>query len=137
MAKPTIGERTEVLATMPLFAGLSQRSLQRILKVANEFEAPAGQIMVQPGMPGSGMFVIEEGTVVARTSRREIEIGPGECFGELALLTDRVRTARVQAKTAVTCLAISRSDFIKLLETEPKIAVHLLEILAGRLADAN
>lgn len=122
---------------MPLFSELPTKSLQRILKMANEFEAPAGQILVQPNMPGSGMFVIEEGTVVAHTARRDIEMGPGDCFGELSLLTDRVRTARVQAKTPVKCLAIARADFLKLVETEPKMAVGLLEILASRLADAT
>ena len=137
MPKPTVAQRTETLRSMTLFSGMTTRSLQRILKVANEFEAPAGQILVQPGMPGSGMFVIEEGTVIAHTSRRDIEMGPGDCFGELSLLTDRVRTARVQAKTRVKCLAIARADFMKLVETEPKMAIGLLEILASRLADTT
>ncbi|HET9250443.1 MAG TPA: cyclic nucleotide-binding domain-containing protein, partial [Actinomycetota bacterium] len=59
--------------------------------------------------------------------------GPGEFFGELALLTDHPRNARVRAKTPVKCLAISRSDFQKLLEEEPEIAVAMLPTLAQRI----
>ena len=80
------------------------------------------------------MFVLEEGTVEIQTpDGRSWEYGPGEFFGELSLLTDHPRNARVRAKTAVRCLAISRVDFAKLLREEPEIAVAMLPKLAERI----
>ena len=78
------------------------------------------------------MFVLEEGTVEVQTpDGRAWELGPGEFFGELALLTDHPRNARIRAKTPVRCLAISRMDFQKLLKEEPEIAVAMLPKLAA------
>ncbi len=138
MAKPTVSSRVNALKTIPLFASLPEKSLRRILECANEVEVPAGQVLVQPGLEGSGLFVIEDGTVVVELPQRKAELGAGECFGELALLTpDAVRTARVRAKTPVRVLAISRYDFRKLLESEPKLALSMLETVATRLAHAS
>jgi CRP-like cAMP-binding protein len=124
----------EKLRSIQLFADLSEEALQRVAELSTEFEAPAGWILVEVGQPGSGMFVLEEGTVEVRTpDGRAWELGPGEFFGELALLTDQPRQARIRAKTPVRCLAISRSDFSKLLKEEPEIAVAMLPKLAQRI----
>jgi voltage-gated potassium channel len=124
----------ETLRSIPLFSELSDHALARVAELSNEFEAPARWVLVEVGQPGSGMFVLEEGTVeVQAPNGRSWEYGPGEFFGELALLTDHPRNARVRAKTPVKCLAISRSDFQKLLEEEPEIAVAMLPTLAQRI----
>jgi CRP-like cAMP-binding protein len=124
----------EKLRTIPLLAGLSDQALKRISELSNEFEAPAGWVLVEVGQPGSGMFVLEEGTVEVQTpDGRRWELGAGEFFGELALLTDHKRNARIRAKTPVRCLAISRADFSKLLHEEPEIAVAMLPKLAQRI----
>ena len=124
----------EKLRSIPLFAGLSDQALERVGELSNEFEAAAGWVLVEVGQPGSGMFVLEEGIVEIQTpDGRRWEYGPGEFFGELALLTDHPRNARVQAKTEVKCLAISRRDFQQLLRDEPDIAVAMLPKLANRI----
>ncbi len=122
---------------MPIFAELSDASIASILGKMSEFEAPAGQVLIQPSREGSGMFVIEEGTVEVIRKGATLELGPGEFFGELALLSPQaIRTARVKAITPVRCMAISRADFVDLLHSEPSIAVAMLEILAQRLTEA-
>jgi CRP-like cAMP-binding protein len=136
MAQPTINQRLETLKAIPLFEGLSQRSLRNILDMSGELEAEPGQVLVQPRMQGAGLFVIEEGTVVVELHGKSIELGAGQFFGELALLTSTARTARVRAKTPARLIAISRSEFRNLLESEPKMAVAMLEVLAKRLADS-
>jgi voltage-gated potassium channel len=124
----------EKLRSIPLFANLGDRALGRIAELATEFEEPAGWVLVEVGQPGSGMFVLEEGTVVVEPpDGRTWDLGPGDFFGELAILTDHPRSARVRAKTPVRCLAISRTDFAKLLEEEPEIAVAMLPKLAERV----
>lgn len=62
-------------------------------------------------------------------------LGPGQFFGELALLTDTKRTVRVQAKTDARLLAIRRDEFNTLIQSEPKMALAMLEVLAKRLAN--
>ena len=124
----------ETLRQIPLFADLHDHTLQRIAELSSEFEEPSGRVLVEVGQPGSGMFVLEEGTVEVQTPNgRHWDLGPGEFFGELALLTDHPRNARIQAKTPVRCLAISRLDFQKLLKEEPDIAQAMLPRLAQRV----
>lgn len=124
----------EKLRSISLFADLSDEALERVAQLSTEFEAPAGWVLVEVGQPGSGMFVLEEGIVEVQTpDGRQWELGPGEFFGELALLTDHPRNARIRAKTPVRCLAISRMDFSKLLKEEPEIAVAMLPKLAQRI----
>ena len=136
MARTKSGDRTARLRTIPLFAGLSGESLGRIAEAMTEFEAAPGQVLIQQGQPGSGLLIVEDGAVVVeRPGTPSIELGPGEFVGELALLTpEGTHTARVRAKGSAVLLAIGRSDFARLLQGEPGIAVAMLSGLAARLA---
>jgi voltage-gated potassium channel len=125
------------LAAIPLFAGLDDEALIWLAERTTPFEAPAGHVLVEVGQPGAGLFVIEAGEVEVELAGRVVVLGAGEFFGEIALLTDRTRTGRVQAKTAVRCRALARADLTRLLAEQPEIAVHMLPVLAGRLADAT
>ena len=127
--------RIDRLRSVPLFAELGDDGLRRILDCANSFEAPAGQVLAEVRLPGSGLFVIEEGTAVVEVAGHPLELGPGESFGELSLLTDHARAARVRAKTPIRCLAISRHDFDSILESEPRLAIAMLRALAKRLVE--
>jgi CRP/FNR family transcriptional regulator, cyclic AMP receptor protein len=127
----------ESLRRIELFVGLDDDALQRVLPQATRFEVPAAHVLVQPHREATGCFLIEGGIVEVELGDRTIERGPGACVGEMALFTPgALRTARVQAKTDVTGLAIRREDFLAMLEDEPRIAITLLGILAQRLAEA-
>jgi CRP-like cAMP-binding protein len=132
-----LAERVQRLRSVALFSTLDDDVLGLVASLGTEVDAPAGTVLTQPQQPGAGMFVIEEGrAVVELRGGRERELGPGDCFGELALLTQEgERTARVRAETDLHCFAIARDDFRDLLEREPRIAVALLTVLASRLAD--
>jgi CRP-like cAMP-binding protein len=124
------------LREIPLFSELSDDALRSLAQIASEVDVPAGQVMVKPYDPGLGMFIVEEGTVVVELDDREVKLGPGDFFGELALLIpEGTRAARVRALTDVQCLAIARHDFAGLLENEPGISVAMLPVLARRLSD--
>jgi CRP-like cAMP-binding protein len=133
---PEPPHRTDRLRAIPLFAGLPEEALARIAASGTESEAPQGRVLIQQGRAGSGLFVLEEGTVVVeRPGLDPIELGPGEFLGDLALLSpEGTHRARVRARTPVRFLAISRKDFARILDEEPRIAVAMLPILAGRLA---
>jgi CRP-like cAMP-binding protein len=126
----------EKLRRIPIFAELDEEALALVAQLFSEVEAPAGQVLVEHGHVGSGMFLLEEGTVSVDLPSGPIDLGPAEFFGELSILADDVpRTARVRASTPVCALVIGRSDFRRLLEQEPRIAVAMLPVLARRLAD--
>src|SRR5919199_2746325 len=132
----TLKERADALARVPVFAGLSRASLERIARITKDVELRAGQLLIEPRAKGSGMFVLLDGVVtVGSGGSRVRELGPSDIVGELALLTpDAVRTARVRAKTPVRCLAITRNDFRRILADEPRVAIQVLETVATRLA---
>ena len=136
MPETTEASRLDTLRTIPLFAELPDEGLKRVLDRATEFEAGSGHTLVQPNHPGSGLFVIEEGSVVVELpAGRTVELGPGEFFGELALLDEgALHVARVRAHGPVRCLAVSRDDFDALLAEEPSLALSMLRTLARRIA---
>jgi len=125
------------LRSIPIFAGLDDDALSDLAGSMTWFEAPAGHVLVEVGQPGAGLFVIGEGEVEVELHDRSVTRGPGTFVGEIALLTDRPRTARVRAKTDVACWALARKDFVRLLEDHPEIAVRMLPALAEKLADAT
>jgi CRP-like cAMP-binding protein len=125
------------LRELPLFQGVSDAGLDRISAVAGEVTGAPGQVLALPGDPGSGMFVILEGTVNIDARGGHFSLGPGDFFGELALLNPHAeRVARVRASSQVRCLGIPRDDAIALVESEPAVALTMLRELARRLADA-
>ena len=128
--------RLDRLRAIPLFAGLDDAALDRIAEIATEVDAPSGQVLTRVDDPGAGMFVVEEGSVAVELRSRALELGPGQFFGELSLLVpDMRRIARVRATSDVRLLAVSRADFAALLESEPRLAVAMLPVLARRLVD--
>ena len=114
------------LGTLPLFADLDDAQLERLAAATSEFEAPAGQALIERGRPASGMFVLEQGQAIVEAPEGTRHIGPGDVFGERALLGDDIeRTARVRAETDVRCLAISRPELERLLAEDPRVAERL------------
>ena len=127
---------SDELREIPLFAGVSDAGLDRIAMCAGHVEAQPGQVLALPGDAGSGMFVILEGKVSVDARGGTFELGPGDFFGELALLNpDAERVARVRAVTDVRAIGIPRAEALELIETEPTVALAMLRELARRLAD--
>ena len=125
------------LRAIPLFAGASDAGLERVAASAGEMESDAGQVLALEGDPGSGMFVILDGTVTVEWRGGRVELGPGDFFGELTLLAPGgTRIARVRAASPVKCVAIARDDALALLETEPSVTLAMLREVARRFASA-
>jgi CRP-like cAMP-binding protein len=122
------------LRSIPLFAQLPPDALERLAEVATEVEAQPDQVLVQPLQAGTGMYFVLTGTVEVEAREGWRELGPGDFFGELALLTDDGRrTARCRAKTDVRCLAFDRAAFEDLVREHPDIAATLLETALSRV----
>jgi CRP-like cAMP-binding protein len=117
------------LRALPLFADLDDAQLEALAAATSEFDAPAGQALIERGGPSSGMFVLEEGQAIVEAPEGRRELGPGDVFGARALLGEDVeRTARVRAQTAVRCLAIARTELERLLEEDPRVAERLRQL---------
>lgn len=126
----------EALRNVPLFAALDDQALDHIAAVASEFECAPSHVLAERGQAGTGLFIIEEGSVlVTMASGRTVKRGPGEFVGELSVLTDTPRTARVSCESHVRGLAINRHDLAHLLQDQPGIAVAMASELARRLAE--
>jgi CRP-like cAMP-binding protein len=121
----------ERLRALPLFADLDEEQLDRLAAATSEFEASAGQLLIQRGAPGSGIFVLEDGRAVVEAPEGARDLGPGDVFGERSLVGDDLgRTARVRALTGVRCLAIGRTEIERLLAENPSLADGLRQLSA-------
>lgn len=131
-------EKAAALAGVPLFAGISQESMSRLVEVAGEMEFPAGQFIVSQGQVGSGLYVVTSGAArVIRGSTEIARLGPGEFFGELSVIDQRPRMASVEAVADTRLLAIASWDLLHLLETDPALALNLIHGLCARLRAAG
>jgi len=135
MASSAAGAQwVEVLGRSPLFADLSQRHLRAIASMGRVQEYPAHSPLVREGDIADSFYVVLEGEARVRVpGKRAVPLGPGEVFGEVALLDGSPRSATVLAVGDVRVLRIGRTDFLRLLRSEPTVAIALLRTLAHRL----
>jgi CRP-like cAMP-binding protein len=122
---------TQMLAGVPLFAGLPTKHLKRIRDLAEPADYMAGASLVKEGTEGDAFFVILEGLAKVTVGKRTINrLMPGDYFGEISLLDGGLRSASVVSETPLKVLVIDRAPFLKLLESDGTIAVKLLESTA-------
>ncbi len=128
----------DLIASVPLFAKLPPKSLDRIDRIMVEREFPDGAEIVREGEPGAGFFIIEDGTVEVLRGDGPTHVASlsrGAYFGDMALLDGRPRSATVRATGTVRCLAMTRWDFLAEVRSDPDIAVELLEELSLRIRE--
>lgn len=126
--------KMELLKKVPLFAGCSKAELKELALVADELDLKEGRTLVREGRPGREFFILLDGTVrVSRGGRKLNDLGPGEWFGEIALLTDTPRTATVTASSPIRVLVITDRSFRRVVERMPAIALKVLATVSQRL----
>jgi CRP-like cAMP-binding protein len=112
--------------------------MQTIARVVKDIDHPAGTVIAREGDPGVGLFIIVEGTTeVTIGGRRKAKLGPGDFFGEIALLDGGPRTATVTATSDVKLLGLTEWTFRGLMLEHPQIAMKTLQAMAGRLRNAT
>ena len=129
---------TELLKRVPIFSDLGDAELERIARSFRDRTFSAGQEVVAEGRGGVGFFVIESGeaAVTVRGDERRT-MGPGDYFGEVALIDEGPRTATITAKSDLKCWGLTPWDFRPLVETHADIAWKLLQTFAKRLREAE
>ena len=126
--------KIDLIRTVPLFSGCSKKELERISMIADEIDFRSGKTLIKEGAPGREFFVLADGTAeISRKGKRIDTAGPGEFFGEMALLTDQPRNATVTTTSDVDALVITASSFRSLVESNPLIALKVMRAVADRL----
>jgi CRP/FNR family cyclic AMP-dependent transcriptional regulator len=129
----------QLLEQVPLFQGLPHGDLERIARSFKERHFSAGDTVAAEGAGGVGFFVIGEGTAAVDVhGDKRAQLGPGDYFGEIALIDEHARrTATIRAETDLTCYGLTSWDFRPLVETNAEIAWKLLQVMAKRLREAE
>ena len=126
------------LSQVQLFSACSKRDLARIAALTVEIEVPEGRVLVRQGEFGHECFVIEAGTArVSIRGRKSTKVGPGDVFGEMALLYDAPRSATVTAETDMHLVVLNAREFSALLEDVPSVARNVLTAVGERLRNAE
>jgi CRP/FNR family cyclic AMP-dependent transcriptional regulator len=121
----------ELLKRVPIFSDLDRKELERIAASMKQRTFKAGDKVTSEGQTGVGFFVIEDGeatVTVAGEERRRL--GPGDYFGEVALLNESARTATITADTDLRCYGLTSWEFRPLVETHGSIAWKLLQAMS-------
>ena len=126
------------LKSIWLFSGCTAAELRKIRSSLDEIEVPEGKMLVEEGRVGLEFFIIVTGTaVVTRNGKRVATLGPGDHFGEMALLDRHPRSASVVSQTEMDLLVLSQRQFNGLLNSVPTIARKMLAATAGRLREVD
>jgi len=126
------------LSKIWLFSTCSARELRTIRRALEEVTVPPGRVLVEEGTIGREFFLIVDGeALVRRNGRRVATLGPGQYFGELALLDRRPRSATVISETEMLLLVLGQRQFNGVLDAVPALGRKLLAAMATRLREAD
>jgi CRP/FNR family cyclic AMP-dependent transcriptional regulator len=127
-------EATELLGRVPLFSGLDPRELETISRTVHERTFNAGDTVAEEGQGGVGFFVIKAGEAKVTVGGDEVRrLGPGDYFGEIALISEGSRTATVTAESQLECYGLTPWEFRPLVQTNAGIAWKILQALAKQV----
>ncbi|HEY8673928.1 MAG TPA: cyclic nucleotide-binding domain-containing protein [Candidatus Dormibacteraeota bacterium] len=128
----------EMLGRNRLFEGLTKKDLTAVVVSATEVEHAKGRVVMEEGKPGVGFHLIVDGTAgVTRRGRKLRTLGPGDSFGDIALIDGGPRSATVAAETHLRTLSLSPWEFRPLVMQHPQVAYKLLLKLSALLREAE
>jgi CRP/FNR family transcriptional regulator, cyclic AMP receptor protein len=121
------------LKSVPFFSNMSKRELAAMAQQTDDLDVPAGKVLAQEGEIGHEFFVIDQGTAeVTRGGEHVADLGPGDFFGEMALLEEDRRTATVTASSPARVIVMTRQSFRALDRTMPGVHAAVAEAIAAR-----
>lgn len=129
-----VDEKLEHLRRVPLFSKMGRSELERLGALADEVQVGLDTILAEQGHIGHDFFIVLDGRVMVLDGNTPVRtLGPGEFFGEIALIETVPRTATVRAEGIVTLLVIGHREFNALMDEFPTVRVAVLDALAERL----
>lgn len=131
-------EFADLLSKVPVFAHLSPSALEQVTTLAKDVKHPAGHVVVREGAGAHAMHVIVSGSADVTVDGAQVAtLGPGDFFGEIALLGGGTRTATVTASSELRILAINSISFQRLVRSDPTLAESLPPEISARLRDLD
>ena len=128
----------EVLGQISLFEGVKPKDLKKLARDAHELSFQAGTTLTEDDGFGTTFFVVVEGNVEISVGGQKVRsVGPGEFFGEVALIDRDTRSATATAVTDTRCLVFSRPVFRPFAHNHPEVAWALLELMVSRVREAE
>jgi CRP-like cAMP-binding protein len=129
-------QKLELLKRTPLLAQLGRRELEEVGRLADEIDVPAGKVVMRQGDTGNEFFVLVDGSIrIDRDGTHIRDLGPGDHFGEIALLSEGPRTATATAEAPTKLLVLGHREFHSLMSQYPSIQTSVLDCLASRLRE--
>jgi CRP/FNR family cyclic AMP-dependent transcriptional regulator len=133
-----MGDTAEMLSRVPLFAGIDRKQLSRLVDRMSERTFAEGETALEEGRGGAGFWLIESGDANVSVGGSQVRtLGPGDYFGEIALIDDGPRSASVVAATDMQCRGIAAWEFKGFVLEHPEAAWAIMETLARRLREAE
>jgi CRP/FNR family transcriptional regulator, cyclic AMP receptor protein len=130
--------KVDLLSHVKMFSSLNKKELRLISRTSEVVKAPAGTTLVTEGSIGHEFYLVLSGqATVRRNGRKVATLGPGQYFGELAILDRGPRSATVSAETDVELVVLGQREFMGVLAEVPPVAHKLLVSMAGRLRAAD
>lgn len=134
MARPS----ADLIRSVSLFSDLEAKALDRLAGEFIERHFSDGQAIATEGEGGLNFFIVDQGTASVTVGGREVgSLGPGDAFGEVALVDKSARSATVTATSPMLCWALPVWSFRPFVESHPQVAWKLLEMLAERIRSAQ
>jgi CRP/FNR family transcriptional regulator, cyclic AMP receptor protein len=130
--------KNEALSNVILFSGCDDKEIAQIASLTTEVEIAEGKVLAREGEPGREFYVILDGKADVTIGGSQVAtLGPGDFFGEMALLDQGPRVATVKASTVMEVAVLDPREFVSLIEEHPAVARKVLKVMAGRLRGAE
>jgi CRP-like cAMP-binding protein len=132
------GAPLEAVRRVPLFAELDDDELEQVARLFKERTFAPGETVAKEGSGGAAFYLVESGTATVTVAGRERPaIGPGDYFGEIALIDEGARSATITAVDELVCHGLTYWDFRPLVQEHAGICWKLLQFMVGRLRAAE
>jgi CRP/FNR family transcriptional regulator, cyclic AMP receptor protein len=126
--------KVDLIASVPLFEGLSRGELAQVAQLMDEVDLPVGQVLMRQGDLGRQMFVVAQGRVaIERDGQKIDELGPGGAVGEMALISEGPRNATVTTMEPSVLLVVDHRGFHSLMDLSPTIRLRIMGGLANKI----
>jgi CRP/FNR family cyclic AMP-dependent transcriptional regulator len=132
------GAPVDAIRRVPLFAELSEPELEQVARLFKQRSFAAGETVAKEGSGGAAFYLIESGTAAVSVAGKERpDLGPGDYFGEIALIDEGARSATITASDELVCYGLTYWDFRPLVMENAAICWKLLQFMVGRLRAAE
>jgi CRP/FNR family cyclic AMP-dependent transcriptional regulator len=133
-APVTSDAKLDLLRRIPLFMGLDRHQIERLGQLAEEVDVPAGKMLIRQGDSGGDLMVLASGQVaVVRDGGHIRTLGPGDFFGEIALIDGGLRTATITTEEPSRLVVLGRREFHAVMDEFPEVASRILATMADRI----